>query len=315
MEKKKERVLVIRLGALGDLVLCMGAFAAIRAKHPDAEIALLTGAGFVAFGLSMPWFDHVLIDPRPKITQPFSWIRLIRQVRTYAPTRVYDFQGKLRQSILYYALGGLWGKPPEWSGAVKGCSHPRLWPPQPNMHYTDFLAGQLERAGLAMQKEPDLSWLSDSVDSLSLPKKYALIIPGCAPTRPEKRWPAAHYAELSRRLAAQGLETLAIGTKHDADSIAEICVLAPDVLSLVGKTSLKQVATLARGAQCVVGNDTGPTHLAAAVGARTVALMSGQVDPYWSSPRGSQTMWLQGSPLESLSVDKVWERLGYPPSV
>lgn len=305
----EERILVIRLGALGDLVLCMGAFAAIRAHHPKAEIALLTAPAFAGFGLQMPWFDHVLLDVRPKWYQPLAWWKLIQSVRHYAPTRVYDFQGKPRQSILYYALGGARQKV-EWSGAVKGCSHPRLWPPQQNSHYTDFLAAQLERAGLTMQRDPDLSWLEASVEALGLPEKIALLIPGCAPSRPYKRWPAEKYAELARHLASQGVTVAAIGTKSDADSIAAIRSLAPEVVDLAGKTSLKQVATLARRAVCVVGNDTGPTHLAAAVGGRVVALMSDQVDPYWSSPRGPRTMWVQGSPLSSLSVEKVWGALG-----
>jgi ADP-heptose:LPS heptosyltransferase len=299
---------VIKLGALGDLVLCMSSFAAIRAHHPKAEIALLTAPAFAGFAMQMPWFDHVITDSRPKFYQFVAWFKLLRAVRNYAPSRVYDLQGKTRQTVLYYLLGGA-RKKVEWSGAIKGCSHPRAWPPQPNMHYTDFLAAQMERAEVKMVKAVDLSWLETSVRDFDLGPRYALLIPGCAPSRPYKRWPAERYAELAQLAMKKGLRVAAIGTKSDAQSIADIRALAPEVIDLSGKTSLKQVASLARGAEFVVGNDTGPTHLAAAVGARTIALMSDQVDPYWSCPRGSQTRWLQGSPLAKLSVERVMDCL------
>lgn len=301
----KERILIIRLSALGDLVLCMGAFAAIRAKHPQAEIVLLTTQPFAAFGMMMPWIDRVMVDPRAKAKQVLTWFDFIRDLRRFAPTRVYDLQGKFRQTLLYYALGR-----PEWSGAVKGCSHPRAWPPTPGMHYTDFLAAQLANADIVFDRAPDLSWLDDPLDGFTLPEKFALFIPGCAPQHPHKRWPAAHYAEVAKKLLAKGITPLAIGTKADAQSIDDIRTIVPEVVDMMGKTSLKQLGALARRAVCVIGNDTGPTHLAAAVGAKTVALMSEKVDPHWSSPRGPRTVWLQGKPIGALSIEEVWEKLG-----
>ena len=304
-----DKILVIKLGALGDLVLCMDAFAALRAKHPQATLALLTGPSFVPFAREMPWFDDVLTDPRPAAWNVTAWARLIRAVRAFGPTRVYDFQGKPRQSILYWALGGpLRG--PEWSGAARGCSHPRQWPPVEGMHYTEFLSAQLERADVRVDQPADLTWLDDSLDGLDLPQRYALFIPGCAATRLYKRWPPEHYAALAEKLAAKGLGVFAVGTKADEASIEAIRELAPSVVSLAGQTTLKQLAALARRAVCVVGNDTGPTHLSAAVGAKTIALMSDKVDPHWSAPEGARTKWLQGKPLSSLSVSDVWQATG-----
>lgn len=306
---KPERILVIKLGALGDLVLCMGAFEAIRKAHPNAEIAILTGPAFAPFVKEMPWFDTVLTDSRPRFTQLGKWWKLLSDVRSYAPTRVYDFQGKFRQSILYHVLRAL-TKGVEWSGAIEGCSHPRAWPPSPNMHYSEFVAAQLKAAGLDVVKEPDMSWLDEPLTQIELPEKYAVFVPGCAPQHVHKRWPAKSYAKLAKTLEQNGTKVLAIGTKADADSISAICDLAPNVIDMAGKTNLKQLARVFRGADVVIGNDTGPTHLAAAVGAHTVALMSDKVDPYWSSPKGVHTTWLQGRPLSKLAVSKVEDAVG-----
>ncbi len=299
----KGRILVIRLGALGDLVLCFQAFHEIRQAHPDAEIALLTMPAFAAFSGTMPWFDKVIIDDRPPSWRLDKWFGLMRRVRAFAPTRVYDLQGKFRQSILFALLGGPLG--PEWSGAAPLCSHPRLWPPKPDMHYVDFVAAQLRRADVPPKPAVGLAWLDASLDGLSLPARYAVLIPGCAPGREYKRWPAAHYAALADRLRDKGITCVAVGTKADAAAIDAIRVLAPHVADLSGRTSLHQLASLARQSTSVIGNDTGPTHLAAAVGAPVLALMSDRVNMTWSAPRGPRTRPLQGKPLSALGVDKV----------
>jgi len=306
---KHKRILVIRLSALGDLILCMKAFSSIRKAHKDAEIALLTSPAFASFAMQMPWFDHVIIDNRPKVYEIRKWWKLIKEVRNYAPTRVYDLQGKTRQTILYYVLHGYMGLI-EWSGAIKKCSHPRLWPPKPNMHYTDFLSAQLENANVKIDDDLDLSWLSEKITNIELPKKYAVIIPGCAPQHLHKRWGAKNYAELSKILYSKGITVLAVGTKDDADAVSDIRKIDPNLIDFTGKTTLKQLASLFRGAEFVIGNDTGPTHLSAIVGAHTIALMSDKVDPYWSSPKGKHTTWLQGRPLKKLSVSKVTKALG-----
>lgn len=306
-----DRILIIRLGALGDLVLCFEAFQAIRNAHPKAEIALLTMPAFENFAKQMPWFDRVLTDPRAPRWNVKAWWNLIRQIRAFAPTRVYDLQGKHRQTILYNLLGGpVLG--PEWSGAAPFCSHPRLWPPKPGMHFTDFIRAQLERADIPYpvpRASNPVNWLSASLDSFNLSGRFALLIPGCAPNRAYKRWPAEKYAELADRFQQEDITSIAIGTSADESTILEIAAQAPHLINLCGQTSLAQVAELARRAVCVVGNDTGPTHLAAAVGGKTLALMSDQVDPVWSCPKGAQSAWLQGKPLSALAVEDVFNTI------
>lgn len=114
-----------------------------------------------------------------------------------------------------------------------------------------------------------------------------------------------HYAKLAIGLKEQGIACVAIGTKSEAYLVADLRRLAPDVIDLCGQTSLHQLAGVARRAMAVVGNDTGPTHLAAAVGAPTLALFSGQTNPVWSAPRGPKTTVLQRDPLPDLTPDEV----------
>jgi len=301
--KKPERILVIRLGALGDLVLCFQAFHEIRRAHPKASIALLSMPAFQGFARLMPWFDLVLVDERPGGWNLGKWIKLRNQLRAFAPTRVYDLQGKARQDVLYALLGGPMG--PQWSGAAPMCSHPRLWPPTPGMHFTDFLRAQLSRADVPAQLPPDLSWLDAPLNTFRMPERFVLLIPSCAAGREYKRWQPLNYAKLATYLAQKNIVSVAVGTQADASIIASIRARSTYVIDLAGKTDLPQLAALMRRALGVVGNDTGPTHLAAALGAPTLALMSDRVDPVWSAPKGPRAKWLQGKPIDALSADEV----------
>jgi ADP-heptose:LPS heptosyltransferase len=141
---------------------------------------------------------------------------------------------------------------------------------------------------------------------LEFPEPFALLIPGCSPQLLHKRWPAEYYAALALRLKERGIASVAIGTKTEADTIAALRKAAPDVIDLCGQTNLYQIAALARRTTCVVGNDTGPMHLAAAVGAPTLAVLSGHTDPVWSAPYGPVTAWAKRDPIANLGVDEVF---------
>jgi ADP-heptose:LPS heptosyltransferase len=302
---ERERILVIRFGALGDIIMCRQAFHEIRQVHKDAEIILLTTPPFEALAKTMPWFDRVIAAERASALHIHKWVDLTLQLSHFAPHRVYDLQGKFRQTIMYMLLGGpLWG--PEWSGAAPGCSHPRLWPPQSNMHFVDFLAAQLRHANVPAAPPADLSWLDAPLDTFTLPEKFALLIPGCSPQLLHKRWPAENYAELAKRLQQNGITSIAIGTKTEANTIAALRKQVPDVIDFCGQTNLYQLAALARRTTCTIGNDTGPMHLAAAVGSPTLAILSGHTNPVWSAPYGTKTAWVKADPIAKVNTDEVF---------
>jgi ADP-heptose:LPS heptosyltransferase len=303
------RILIIRLGALGDLALCNAAFQALRERYPRATIALLTQPQWRDFARSQPWFDQIIEDTRPSSWQLEKWLTLWQRLRRFDPQLVIDLQGKTRQTILYALLGGWHG--PDWSGAAPRCRFPRVWPPQPNWHFTDFIAAQLQVMGITAPKPTaaDYQWLDAPIDALALPEKFVLLVPGCSPTHPEKRWPASSYAQLAQTLHQQGLASVMIGTKAEADVLTAIQREAPEVINLGGRTGLLQIGAIARRAQAVIGNDTGPVHLAAATGTPTLTLFSGTGTPVWSAPIGRKTQWLQETTLDALPVERVLTQL------
>ena len=289
------RVLVIKLGALGDVVLAFGPFAAVRAHHPGAHVALLTTAPFAGLARASPWFDAVHVDAKPAWWDLPGLRRLAALLRGF--DLVYDLQTSARSSR-YFRLAGR----PRWSGIARGASHPHANAGRDAMHTTERQREQLAMAGIPCVPAPDLGWLTGG--GPVLPPPYALLAPGAAPHRPAKRWPAERFGQLAIRIAAGGVRPVVAGTAAEASLAAAVVAACPSALDLTGRTSLVELAGLAARAAFAVGNDTGPMHLAAAVGCRCVVQFSGASDPALTAPRGAVAV-LRVPDLADLAVDRV----------
>ncbi len=104
---------------------------------------------------------------------------------------------------------------------------------------------------------------------------------------PAKRWPAHSFAELARRLLTGGADIAVLGGPGDADVVAAVRDGAEGVLDLCGRTRVGVLGAVLRSADLLVTNDTGPMHLAAAVGTRVVAIF-GSTSPTWTGPCGEE---------------------------
>lgn len=296
------RILVIKLGALGDIVQALGPMAAIRRYHPRARITVLTTAPFAALLSASPYADETWIDPRPRAWQVGAWLALRRRLRDGGFDRVYDLQTSGRSSFYYRLFAP--GRRPEWSGIAAGSSHPHANPKRDVIHTIERQAEQLRDAGIAEVPPPDVSWLTADLDRYALPPQVALLVPGSSPARLEKRWPAAAYGALARRLLARGITPLVIGIAGERPLAAAIRAACPEARDLTGRTSFAELAALARRAALAVGNDTGPMHLIAAANCPCVVLFSADSDPALCAPRGRVAV-LRRPDLADLSVDEV----------
>lgn len=301
-----EKILIIKLGALGDIIMAMDAMHAIRQHHPDAEITLLTRAPFVGFAQKMPWLDHVLADPSPKLLEVAKWLGLGKTLRDGRFNRVYDLQCNDRTSFYFRLLGEKSG---EWCGSARGCSHPRPYDRKDPVPTAERLLRFLEFIGVERAGSADTSWLTGSLQAFVLPEKFVVFVPGCSPQHPAKRWPAAHFAELAHLLEKQGIASVAVGTAVDSLAIEEIRASAPCVIDLAGKTDLGQLAALMRMSMGVIGNDTGPIHIAAVTAAPTLVLMSSKTDPERMMPHGPDVSWLRREKLSDLAPGDVLEAI------
>lgn len=297
----KPRILVIKLGALGDFILAMGPFRAIRGHHPAAHITLLTTPPYGEMGRACGYFDEVLPIGRPVSGDLAGIWRLFRALRAGRYDRAYDLQTSARSSFYRLLLPGA-----EWSGIARGCSHPHANPDRNFMHTLDRQAEQLAMAGIGAIPPPDLSWAQADIGHFSLAdSEYALLVPGGSAHRPEKRWPGEHYAALAAWLMGRGIRPLILGAGEEQELAEAIEAQCPEALSLVDRTNFQEIITLARHARLAIGNDTGPMHLIAAAGCPSLVLFSGASNPALCAPRGDNVTVLQRDPLATLSVEEV----------
>ena len=301
--QRPARILVIKLGALGDFVQALGPAAAIRAHHAGAEITLLTTAAYAELARAAPYFDRVWIDERPGILDLAGLCHLRAQLLGADFARVYDLQTSRRSSWYFQLMGP--GRRPEWSGIACGASHPHANRDRDHMHTLDRQAEQLRLAGIASVPPPDLSWARRDIARFGLPARFVLLVPGGAAHRPEKRWLVESYAALAQRIAARGAAPVVIGGTDEALLGAAIKAACPAARDLTGKTSFFDLVGLGAAGLAAVGNDTGPMHLIVVAGSPATVLYSRASDPALTQPRGPHVTVLQRENLAELAVDEV----------
>jgi len=307
------RILVIKLSALGDVILALSAIARIREAHPTAHITWLTTAPYAELAARCPYVDAVDADGRPRTWSGF--LALVSRLRRARFERVYDLQNNDRTNLLFQLLRP---RPPIWSGVAFGAQRPHRNPQRMRMHTLERQADQLRDAGIwpdapihpGSAAGPDLRWLAAMTPRLpaeigETQRPLALIAPGAAPSRPAKRWPGPGFADIALRLARSGYAPVLIGGLAEAAAAREIKAIAPMTIDLTNRTDFAMVAALGARAALAVGNDTGPMHLIAAAGAPCVSLFSADSDPALCAPRGRVRV-LRESNLGQLSAETVW---------
>ncbi len=298
-----QRILVIRLGALGDFTQSLGPMGGIRRHHPHTRITLLTTPPFAGLAHACGIADEIWTDGRPR-RFGWAWWGLVRRLRRARFDRVYDLQTSARTASYWRWMGK-----PDWSGHVPGASLPDPDPDRDARHTIDRQRGQLATAGIADVPVADLSPVEADITRFGLDGPYVLLVPGGSAHRPAKRWPAARYAILARRLTWSGLTPVLIGGRDEAPLAEAIVARTPEARDLTGQTSFQEIVSLARVATGAVGNDTGPMHLIAMAGCPSLVLFSAESDPSLCAPRpgatGGRVLVLRRPSLDTLSVDEV----------
>lgn len=314
----QEKILIIKHGALGDMIQALDGFASVRAGHPNAHLALLTTAPFAGLAKAMPFFDEVIIDPRAKVWQISSWLK-IRKLFQSGWHRIYDFQSSSRTR---HYLNHLIPSSVEFVGVHQGASHRLGDMTGINNRIRMVMTAEM---GGCPETDATTDWFVDHApenrptenrptenrptgDQITPQKPYAVLIPGCSPAKPEKRWPAEQFAALAGLFLAKGITPILAGTAIDQSAGDIITSLQPKVVNMIGKTNLMGLASLLRHADQVVGNDTGPVFLAARLNAPTIMVMSHHTDPSMSAPYGARAGWIKDDDITAITPSMVMDK-------
>ena len=295
------RILVIKHGALGDMVQGFDAFAGLRAGRPDAKITLLTSPPFSGLMNMTPWFDEVVEDRRRPVFDVPQLLR-IRALLHQEWEMIVDLQCSHRTSRYHRFLTPSGTR---WLGTSSGASDP--YPDFTGVNNVERMKVAARMAGGAGSVTARLDWLGS--DTASISKEAVVLVPGCSPAKPSKRWPAAHFAAVARELMATGRDVAIVGTAADRDAADLVIAEAPGCTDMVGKTDLASLTTLFASAHAVIGNDTGPVFLAAKTGVPTLMVMGQDTDPDMSAPTGAKSGCVRQGRIEDVTPQAVLDAL------
>lgn len=278
------RWLVVRLGSLGDLVHTLPAVAALHRARPDVAIDWLVDRVHDAFLALVPMLASRVVLERPTIG---GWLDARRALRQRRYDAAIDFQGLLKSAALARLSG---------ASRVAGFDRASLREPAAAWFYTEqadgsarhvidknlALAARFGAAGAPYEFPIGdvASRVADEVAAAGTP--FAIL--NCGAAWPNKRWPADRFGQLASWLRAQhGLRSIALWGPGEAEIAAEIARTSGGAASAAPQTTVPDLVALCRRAALVVSGDTGPTHIAAAVGAPVVAIF-GPTDPQRNGP-------------------------------
>lgn len=299
-----QRILIIKHGALGDVVLAMGTMKRLRELHPDAHITLMTMGMFVPMARQLGVFDDFIVDDRLPYRQLGATWAAIRSIVQGNFQVVYDLQESSRTRKRYYpAVRFLLGHDMDWVACNSG-ERRRL------RKKGSFRPGRVEREPYRVERVlTDLSFMhGEGLHFDELPERYVLLIPGCSPSHPYKRWPVENFCALVNKLAERGVASVVIGTKAEAVEVEAIAASSPLAVSFLGKSSLMDIPQMALRSLACVGNDTGPTHMCAYSGAPVTALFCHRTCRSAITARRITNLISPGD-IEEITVDQVWSSL------
>ena len=310
--QSKFRLLVVRLGAMGDILHALPAVTALRIAHPEWIIdwvvepkwsALLatqdaTCRDSLAASPRQPVVDRIHLAPakewarNPLSGRTLGAIRQLRRtIRGCSYDAAIDFQGAVRSAMLgRFADCRLIGEAKPREGAARWLFSERVATTGAHVIEQDYelaaaiVGDQLNqvRPWLPIDAQ-DAAW-ADSLLASSAGQPAVLINPGAG--WGAKRWPVERYAAVARQLTARGCRIL-VNAGPGEESIAEIIVNETRGAATLLPPSIENLIALTRRVSLVIAGDTGPLHLACALGKPVVGIY-GPTDPSRNGPFGTR---------------------------
>ena len=299
-EKNLKNILIIKPSSLGDIVLALPALSALRRNFPDAAITWLVRTEFAPLIKSHPDLTDIILFDRRFLGKawynPRAFLALLLLITTLRRSRfdtVIDLQGLFRTASLGWLCGckRRFGMSNAREFAHVFYTH-KIAQNQDCIHLVDYYLKIIQVAGAS---DIDVRFIlpKNSAADVSVGKllaehnitsdNYAVFVPGSAHS--DKCWLTERFAALADKLSGKfGLSIIATGTASEKDTIENLKNKADTpITNFAGLTNLSELIALLRAARLVVSNDTGPGHIAAALGIPLV-LMFGRSNPARVAP-------------------------------
>ena len=305
-------ILIIKHGSLGDIAQACGAIQDISENHKDDEVHLLTTKPFFDLFKKNPYVSNVILDKRLSRFNLFYLYSLMRNIKKFKFTKIYDLQNSSRTSFYKKILF------PKATKEVWSSSDTTLpeGTTKENFDKDSVLSRfdyQLKSSGINTNHTlaPDFSWSTSEISQIKnyyQLEKYIVLFPFCSPHLNSKKWP--YYNDLISLInekAEDKFKVVIAPGPHEikeASSMNAVCVLDN------GKAlDISQLAALIKDSWFVVANDTGPAHMTAYLGSKGIVLFGAHTTAHKVSIERENFKAIQVSDLSKLSANKVFENI------
>ena len=305
-------ILVIKHGSLGDIAQACGAIQDISENHKDDQIHLLTTKPYFDLFKKNPHISNVILDKRLSRLNLIYLYSLMRNIKKYNFSKVYDLQNSSRTAFYKRILFPNASKD-IWSSTETTLPEGTTKDDFDKDSVLSRFDHQLKSSGISTNHtlSPDFSWSPSDISQIKnyhQLEKYIVLFPFCSPHLISKKWP--YYNDLismiNEKLENKFKVVIAPGPGEikDASSINALCVLDN------GKAlDISQLAALIKDSSFVVANDTGPAHMTAHLGSKGIALFGSHTTPFKVSIERENFKAIQAPELSKLSPEKVFEKL------
>ena len=292
--KKKENILIIKHGALGDLIQADGIFKSIRLKHKYANIVLITSKKFVTLMENSPYIDEILIDDRRSFININFYINFFKRVSRFNFSKIYDLQNSQRTYIYqkYFLRGARWVTTKRKDHKISGIMGLKEMLKENNLETKEVL-------------QPDISWLISDVKKIlkknNIFSRYIVLLPGSSSKHKQKRWP--FFGELAKLLLLKNYQVVVILGPEELE-------LEQSMKGIIFKNmQWSELSGIIKKSYFVICNDSGLSHIASCLDTNGLALFGTSTSPARSGLKKSKFDILKVNDLNKLSPDEVFKKM------
>jgi len=305
-------ILIIKHGSLGDIVQASGAIQDISENHKQDQIHLMTTKPYFDLFKKNPHISNVIIDKRLSRLNLVYLYSLMKDIKKYKFSKVYDLQNSSR-TVFYKNILFPKATKDKWSSTETTLPEGTTKEDFDKDSVLSRFDHQLKSSGINTihTLNPNFSWSQSEISQIKnyhQLEKYIVLFPFCSPHLTTKKWPYFNdlISMINERLKNKFKVVIAPGPGEikEASSINALCVLDN------GKAlDISKLSALIKDSSFVVANDTGPAHMTAHLGSKGIALFGSHTTPFKVSIERKNFKAIQAPDLSKLSPEKVFERL------
>jgi len=323
----RKKILVIKLSALGDVILCIPSLRALREKFPESWISVLVGRKSRKIVRNCPYVnDAIVYEETSRHGRLADILKMARLLAIEDFDIVVDLQNNRTSHLLAFLCGariraGHGNRKGSFflNKKTKSSAHLTLSPLEHQFEVLKLLGLQVHDKHLELwtdreeEKNVDdfleAQWVSPSQTLVG-------INPGSSVRWPTKRWPVENFARLCDELAKKNIRVVLTGSAEDAPLAEELLKSTRNKpINAVGKTSITELISLIKKCKVFVSSDSAPMHIAASVKTPLIAIF-GPTDPkrHLVPPLRYQVFWkeihcspcyLRNCPIGHICMKKI----------